>query len=174
MDHPMAAPPEDHLVEILETLCQHEVKFVIAGGVAMILHGVARSTSDLDITLLLTEENLREFLSVARTLNLQSAIPVPPEYLLQPEKMQTAFIEKGCLVYPFRDPDIPKKHVDVFIAPDKSYASLRQDAVAKPFGRYTLWIASLGKMWEMKKQIQPPREKDIPDIFFLRKRGFHL
>jgi hypothetical protein len=170
----MAAPPEDHLVEILETLCQHEVKFVIAGGVAMILHGVARSTSDLDITLLLTDENLQAFLNVARSLRLESGIPIPPERLLEPESMVQAYQEKGCLVYPFRDPNFPQRHVDVFITPDKSYDALRLDAVPKPFGRHTLWIASLEKMWKMKKQIQPPREKDIPDIFFLRKRGFTL
>ena len=34
---------------LIESLCDHGVEFVIVGGVALVLHGSARTTQDLDI-----------------------------------------------------------------------------------------------------------------------------
>jgi hypothetical protein len=129
---------------------------------------------DLDIALMLDQENLNAFLDVITTLRLKPGIPVAPEYLLRPEEMAKAFATKGCMVYPFRDPDQPLRHIDVFLTPDKSYEKLRQDAVGKPLGSHIIWIASLAQMFELKKQINPPRSKDMMDIYFLREKGFAI
>ena len=41
----------NYLREILENLVEQDVKFIICGGVAAVLHGVERMTIDLDISL---------------------------------------------------------------------------------------------------------------------------
>jgi len=61
---------ESHLVEILCTLSDHHVDFVVAGGVAMVLHGVERTTLDLDVAVSLEPENLRRFLEAIASLRL--------------------------------------------------------------------------------------------------------
>ena len=54
---------ESHLIEILCTLQDRGVDFVVAGGVAAVLHGVERMTLDLDVAVSLDPYNLRRFLS---------------------------------------------------------------------------------------------------------------
>ncbi|MBW1973727.1 MAG: hypothetical protein JRI44_12950, partial [Deltaproteobacteria bacterium] len=44
--------------EIFEKLNKEGVKYVIVGGVALVLHGVVRLTADLDLMLEMSEENL--------------------------------------------------------------------------------------------------------------------
>ena len=43
-------PPreQNHLKEIITTLADNEVEFIICGGVALALHGVERMTMDID------------------------------------------------------------------------------------------------------------------------------
>jgi hypothetical protein len=48
--------------EILSTLVDSGVDFIIAGGVACVLHGVERVTLDVDIAVALDAETLQSFL----------------------------------------------------------------------------------------------------------------
>lgn len=47
---------------LVRALVDAKVEFIVIGGVAAILHGVSRVTSDLDISAPLTEENLQRLL----------------------------------------------------------------------------------------------------------------
>ena len=73
---------ESHLVEILCALSDHHVDFVVAGGVAMVLHGVERTTLDLDVAVSLEPDNLRRFLEAMTHLRLAHRAPVPAEIIL--------------------------------------------------------------------------------------------
>jgi hypothetical protein len=44
---------------LLDALAEHQVAFVVVGGVALVLHGSPRATQDLDICYARDEENLR-------------------------------------------------------------------------------------------------------------------
>lgn len=46
---------------IIKSLNRNNVKYVIIGGYAIILHGYLRATEDLDLVLLMTEENINNF-----------------------------------------------------------------------------------------------------------------
>jgi hypothetical protein len=48
----------DDLVKLLERLNQHEVEYVLVGGLAAVLHGVTLVTRDVDICCAFTPENL--------------------------------------------------------------------------------------------------------------------
>lgn len=51
-------------LEMLTTLLQHGVEFLIVGGYAVILHGYVRTTGDLDIWVKPTNENKMRLLKV--------------------------------------------------------------------------------------------------------------
>ncbi len=57
---------KNHLTEILLALADARVDFVVAGGVAAVLHGVERVTMDLDLAVDLRPENVQAFLRVMR------------------------------------------------------------------------------------------------------------
>jgi hypothetical protein len=63
---------------LLRALAEHDVTFVIIGGVALVLHGSARVTQDLDICYARDDENLRK-LSLALTPFSPTLRGAPPE-----------------------------------------------------------------------------------------------
>ncbi len=44
--------------EVFKALNKAKVKYVVAGGVAVVLHGYMRATGDLDLIVFLDQENL--------------------------------------------------------------------------------------------------------------------
>lgn len=54
----MASWPEFSAIGLLRVLVSHGVDFVIVGGIAMVLHGSARVTQDLDICFAADQANL--------------------------------------------------------------------------------------------------------------------
>lgn len=57
--------------EMLETLCDHDVDFLIVGAHAMAAHGLVRATGDIDIWVRPTEENAH------KVWELFVALPTP-------------------------------------------------------------------------------------------------
>lgn len=51
----------DKVPDIIKSLNCNNVKYVIIGGYAIILHGYLRATEDLDLVLLMTKENIGKF-----------------------------------------------------------------------------------------------------------------
>jgi hypothetical protein len=56
---------------LLETLLTHKLDFLVVGGFAAVVHGSSHVTKDLDITMLMTQENVDQLRSA---LILQSGI----------------------------------------------------------------------------------------------------
>jgi len=63
------------LLRTLAALADAQVRFVVCGGVACVLQGVARATHDLDIFVVLDDAELRGVVDVARSLGLTPRIP---------------------------------------------------------------------------------------------------
>lgn len=158
----------NHLEIILSELKKNNVRFIVCGGVAAVLHGVERMTMDIDISLDLDDSNLKRFLNVMKKLNLQPRVPVPPESILDTAKREKMIKEKGALVFTFIDPDKPYNQVDIFLEEDKSYNELSKDIKKVNIADMEINILSIEKLIEMKENINPPRGKDLLDITELR------
>lgn len=52
----------NRLQDVFKSFQQHEVKYLVIGGIASILHGVPRATFDLDILIEPTMKNARQLL----------------------------------------------------------------------------------------------------------------
>jgi hypothetical protein len=155
---------QGHLVEILCALSDHEVQFVVAGGVAMVLHGIERMTLDLDIAVSLDPENLQRFLLVLRDLQLIPRAPVAADIILEPRRIHQLIQEKNALVFTFWNPGEPYRQVDMFLTRENSFDDLVSDAQAIPIRGHRILVASRRKLIEMKSRVQPIREKDVNDI----------
>jgi hypothetical protein len=55
--------------EVFKALNKAKVKYVVAGGFAVVLHGYERLTKDLDLIVLLEEDNLNAFYNVLKKIN---------------------------------------------------------------------------------------------------------
>ena len=155
---------ESHLVEILCALSDHQVDFVVAGGVAMVLHGVERTTLDLDLAVSLETENLHRFLEAMTNLRLVPRAPVPAEIILDQESVAALIREKNALVFTFWSPEEPYRQIDLFLTPENSFDDLIADAYLLEIRARVIRVASRRKLIEMKSRVRPIREKDISDI----------
>lgn len=63
----------------------HDVKYLVIGGIAAVLHGVPRATFDLDILIDATPENARRLLDALLEAGLNTAALTTPEDVLANE-----------------------------------------------------------------------------------------
>jgi len=75
----------NRLKEVFRSLQQHEVKYLVIGGIASILHGVPRATFDLDILIEASPDNGRRLLDAFLDAGLGTATLTSVEDLLEHE-----------------------------------------------------------------------------------------
>jgi predicted nucleotidyltransferase len=159
----------NHISEILLALTDAEVRFIVGGGVAAVLHGVERSTLDVDLALDMAPANIEKFLRVMQQLRLQPRVPVPACDLMSPVAVERMVAEKGALVFSFVDADRPLRHVDIFLRRDLSFEGLAASAQTILVEGRSIQIVGLEKLLAIKRTISPLRDKDLIDIKELEK-----
>ena len=75
----------NQLREIISSFQSHQVKYVVIGGVAAILHGVPRTTFDLDILIETTQDNAQRLLDAMLDAGLGTAALTTADQLLAKE-----------------------------------------------------------------------------------------
>jgi hypothetical protein len=159
----------NHINEILFALTDAEVKFIVGGGVAAVLHGVERVTLDIDLALDMEPANVEKFLQVMDKLGLQPRVPVPARDLMSCEAVRRMIVEKEAMVFSFVDFDRPLRHVDIFLQGNLSFEELSRGARKIVIEDRAIKIMGIGKLLETKRAITPLRDKDLIDIKQLEK-----
>jgi len=72
----------NRLQGVFESLQRHNVKYVVIGGIAAILHGVPRATFDLDLLIEPTESNAQRLLDAFAEAGLGTAALTSPSDIL--------------------------------------------------------------------------------------------
>jgi hypothetical protein len=75
----------NRLRDVFSSLSAHEVKYIVIGGTAAILHGVPRATLDLDVLVEATLHNAQSLLNALRAADFGTAELVTAEELLAHE-----------------------------------------------------------------------------------------
>ena len=73
------------LRDVFASLNRHDVRYVVIGGVAAVLHGVPRATFDLDILIDATSDNAQRLLAAMLEAGLGTAALTTPADLLSQE-----------------------------------------------------------------------------------------
>ncbi len=155
------------IAELLQSLADGQVQYVLVGGLAVQLHGFLRATFDIDLVLAMNDANLVRFITVANTYGLQPGIPVPIESLRNAAQIDQWHREKGMLAFSLREPQMGGSVIDVLVRPDVAFERLMASAVkGNLFGRQ-VFIASIDDLLEMKRIANRP--KDRLDIEALEK-----
>jgi hypothetical protein len=105
---------------LLTRLCKefnsHKLKYAIAGGFAVALHGAVRGTVDVDLVLDLDEKNLTLCEEILKSMGFVSKIPVDANLIL---KNREIFIqEKNLIAWSFYNPNNPSEIIDILIHKD--------------------------------------------------------
>ena len=112
---------------IVRGLNEATVRYLIAGGVAVVAHGYVRFTADLDLILDLEAENLRRAVAIFGSLGYRPRAPVPLEQFVERDNRTRWVREKGLTVFSLFSPEHQATEVDLFVeCPldfDKAYAA---------------------------------------------------
>lgn len=151
--------------DLFQALQGSGVRYVLVGGLAANLHGVDRSTYDIDLVLAMDEANLSRFIEMAKSFKLVPNIPVPMDSLKSPSQIEQWHREKGMVVFSFRVPDEQAYAIDVLVKPVVSYEELVTEASTSKFMGQPVLIASKRHLIQLKSAAGRP--KDRQDIELL-------
>jgi len=75
----------NQLKDVFSSYHKHDVKYVVIGGIASVLHGIPRATFDLDILIQATKENAQRLLEALDEAGLVTASLTTADELLDHE-----------------------------------------------------------------------------------------
>src|SRR5580658_10151730 len=72
-------------LDVFASLASEDVRYVVIGGIAAIIHGVPRTTFDLDLLIEASQENAERLLRALEEAKIGTALLTTPEELLAQE-----------------------------------------------------------------------------------------
>jgi hypothetical protein len=147
-------------LKILKLLATKKIPFVIVGGAAMALHGIPRSTIDIDIVVPAKGGAVNKLFSV-----------IHGSKFLTRDKYITAIIDKPHLLVgqwiTLQDKS-GMELVDIFFENEKKYNGLSRRAKKIKGVKFDFHVASLGDIERMKRK--SARAIDLADIALIREK----
>ncbi len=148
------------ILELVQTLEQHKVKYAIVGGYAVALHGAVRGTIDVDIVVQLNKSAFRKAEMALLELGLKPRLPLSSEDVFN---FREEYIRnKNLTAWSFVNADKPTDMVDIIITEDLN----KIKTVIKTLGGKKIQIASIDDLIRMKSKTG--RKQDIEDVKALK------
>ncbi len=147
--------------KVCQALEHHRVRYAIAGGYAVALHGAVRGTMDVDIVINWDSRTLRDTEKALEGIGLVSRLPVSAEDVFQ---FRDEYVSNRNLVaWNFFNPEDASQQVDIIIIYDlKGKGRLRRDTVEGP-----IQVLGLRELMDMKRESGRPQ--DLEDVKALEK-----
>src|SRR5262245_45998964 len=108
---------------VLATLAASGVRFVVVGGVAVVLHGSDRTTVDLDLVIDLAAHDAASALDALTAAGLEPRLPVQASDFADDATRRSWVQDKGMQVFTMLDPT-GTLLVDVFAEPPFPFEEL--------------------------------------------------
>ncbi len=145
------------------------VRYVLVGGLAVVLHGHARLTMDADIVVALDEENATKAVDALLALGFVPRSPVDAHSFALESQRKKWIEEKNMLVFSMVDPTNPFFAVDLFVDPPLAYAELASSAETRDLDGVPITICSKRDLIRMKRI--SGRREDLADVEALEGLG---
>lgn len=137
--------------ELLADLDAANVRFVVVGGVAVVLQGYARLTADLDLVVDLEPSNARRAVEALTERGLRPMLPVNALDFAE-EKIRREWVElRNVEVFSLRDERNPLLTVDLFAREPVPFEELWHRADIVTLRGRAVRIASIGDLIAMKR-----------------------
>lgn len=150
--------------QIIDRLNTDGVSYVVVGGMAVLLHGRARLTMDLDLVIRLDDENIRKTLRILDELGLKPRLPVNPEDFADPHVRRQWVQERGMKFFSFIDPSQATAGVDIFARYPMDYDQMLSRSVLGNLGGTPVRICSIDDLIEMKRLADRAIDKAKADL----------
>ena len=153
-------------IGLFTLLAAARIRFVVVGGLALLLHGLDRLTADVDLAIDLSTDAALEAVRALTRGGYRAMAPVDPVSLANPELRREWQTTRNMKVFSFWDTTNTRPTVDVMLAPVVSFDELWADAALTSIGGIEVRIASVQHLIRMKEAAGRPQ--DLADLERLR------
>lgn len=143
--------------KIIDKLNKARLRYVLVGGAALIIHGLPRSTLDIDIYVPAREDILNKLFQIAASLGLKSG----QKAILNISHLPKMFVNQW-VCFSYKGQDI----LDVFLASENEFKKLHNKSELKKDKKISIRVACLDDIASMKKR--SARSADLADLTLIK------
>ncbi len=147
---------------IFQALDEAGVRYVVVGGVAVVLRGHVRFTADLDIAVDLTPEPAAKAVAALTAIGLRPRVPVDAADFADPDVRESWAEERGMTVFSMWDPGDPLRSVDLFVREPIDFEEMWNRAEVVSVGDASPRVASIPDLIRLKRL--SGRTQDLADV----------
>jgi predicted nucleotidyltransferase len=150
------------LEPLFKALNDAGVRYVVVGGLAVVLHGHARLTVDVDLVVDLDEGPAIRAIDALVGMGLRPRIPVNPRDFANRSVREAWIRDRGMQVFSMFDQSNPMRAVDLFVDHPVPFEELWSRSVEFELQETTVRVASIPDLIHLKRLAG--RAQDQADI----------
>jgi hypothetical protein len=150
---------------VLKALNEADVRYLVVGGVAVVLHGHLRTTGDLDLVIELSPDNLGRALDALEQSGFRPPPPVPLRSFADPETRRSWIETKNLEVFSLWHEDLAGFEVDVFVEEPFNFEQAWEGRADVELEATTVPVAGLDDLLALKRS--SGRAVDLEDVAVL-------
>jgi hypothetical protein len=147
-------------ISVLNELRQANVRYVLVGGLAVLLHGIDRLTADIDLVIDLAPEQAALAVKTLLDLGFRSGAPVDARLFADAAVRKRWREESGMVVLSLWDPENRRPTVDLFADYPMDFEVLYKDSKMLPLGSTAVRVASIDHLIAIKRAAGRPKDLD--------------
>ncbi len=145
---------------LFKALNEAGVRYVVVGGLAVVLHGHARLTVDVDLIVDLDEKEALKAIETLVGLGLRPRVPVNPRDFADRSIRASWTQDRGMQVFSMFDPSNPMRVVDLFVSHPVPFEELWSRSIVFELRETTVRVASIPDLIHLKRLAGRPLDQD--------------
>ncbi|MEA2344275.1 MAG: hypothetical protein QOF63_2444 [Thermoanaerobaculia bacterium] len=152
---------------VFRLLNDHDIRYVIVGGIAVVLHGSPRLTADLDIIIDLEPVQARTAIEVLQRAGFVAEVPVDIRQFADETVRRSWIVDKHMKALSLHDGEMPPTVIDLLAESPIAFEELYGRAKLVSVDDMTLRVAAIPDLIALKRLSGRP--EDLRDIEELEK-----
>lgn len=144
------------LWDLLQSLADHQVDYVLIGGQALNLHGFMRGTQDVDLLLPMDQINGQRVIDALSILPERASLEVDPEWLMEPGTVRVA--------------DAIVVDLMTVAANGETYESLKPHIQRHEKDGFSYYLLDIEGLIKTKQSVRPKDRQDLEILRRMRER----
>ena len=154
---------------VVRALNAKGVRFLVAGGLAVVAHGYLRGTKDVDLVIELVPQNIADTFAALESAGYKPMVPITAAQFADPAQRKAWIRDKGMRVLNFWSDKHRGMTVDVFVTEPFSFEEEYRQSLLKPLhGAVPVRFVTIPTLIRMKQAADRPQDRI--DIDYLRLR----
>ena len=158
---------KETIERIIRSFNEAGIRYLIAGGFAVIAHGYTRLTMDLDIVLDLEPENAFKALKILKGEGYAPKIPVPIEQFADADLRRDWVENRNMVAFPLWSEQHRRTGIDLFVTEPLDFERAYSERLTTQLSpELQADFVSLADLLFLKREASRP--KDLQDIYYLQ------